>query len=228
MKTTDPSRMLRTAAISLCLAFGSIPVSMAESVPMGWIVVSLSQERGVSGVALVVQPKATRAPDAPAPKAAQAQDAPKPAKVRKPRQVVGELMIDLPTEGRQEWDGRAGAVRVLKVPAGPYRLANFRLEHAPTKGKWFAGDDYDVPFEVKAGEVTYLGEFQGTVSVTKLPGKTGTVRQPYFIVRDQRSRDIPLAEAARPEIRGKAVLSVAPLTPPGKGHFQTSRQPDRN
>lgn len=201
----------------------------------------------MSTVAVVFAPKVAKAPvepkappdaDAPkgmkglgiltkSPKAPKTPKASEGAQSAKFPKLEAAFTLDPPPADLQKWEGRSGVVRVLKVPAGAYSLVNFRLEHAETNRKTFARDNYDIRFQVKENEVTYLGEFQGTQFLNKRPTETATVPQSYFIVQDQQARDMPLAEAANPEIRGKPVTSIAPVKAKGKSHFQTSRLPDK-
>jgi hypothetical protein len=246
------TRILRPAAAALLLAASATShAATAEPAPTGWIVVSLSLDRGISTVALVLQARAARTPgeskaagdskpardpkglnglnaltgDSKAPRALSASSTSKGPKLE------AAFSLDPPPGDLQNWEGRSGAVRVLKVPAGTYSLVNFRLEQAEPKGRWFARDNYDIRFSVKEGEVTYLGEFQGTQFLNKLPAATAAApsfaMQSYFIVQDQKGRDLALAEAANPEIRGKPVTSIAPVKAKGKSHFQASRLPDK-
>jgi hypothetical protein len=245
MQSSLLTRILRPAAAALLLAaFATSHAATTEPAPTGWIVVSLSQDRGMSTVAVLFAPKVPKAPAEP--KAAPDPDAPKGMKglgiltknpkapkasessksARQPK-LEAAFTLDPPPDDLQKWEGRSGVVRVLKVPAGAYSLVNFRLEHAETNRKTFARDNYDIRFQVKENEVTYLGEFQGTQFLNKRPTDTATVPQSYFIVQDQQGRDMPLAEAANPEIRGKPVTSIAPLKVKGKSHFQMSRLPDK-
>lgn len=247
MKNSLSNRILRPAAAALLLAaFATSPAAAAEPAPTGWIVVSLSQERGISTVAIAFAPKVAKTPVVP--KAPADPNAPKglsglgiltknknpgPPKESEPSQstklpkLEAAFSIAPPPDDLQKWEGRSGVVRVLKVPAGAYSLVNFRLEHAESNRKTFARDNYDIRFLVMENEVTYLGEFQGTQFLNKRPTAAATVPQPYFIVQDQQGRDMPLAEAANPEIRGKPVTSIAPVKAKGKSHFQTSRIPDK-
>ena len=250
MKTTLLSRLLPSAAAAFLLAAGAVPAAAADpaAAPSGWIVLSLSQERGISTVAIAVQPrpaKATAEPKAPPadpdtggdPKAAKGMKGlgiltkstktPKTTDSAKLPRIEAAFTLDPPPAELQKWDGRSGVVRVLKVPAGAYSLINFRLEHPESKGKWFARDNYDIRFGVKENEVTYLGEFEGTYYLNKRSTATHTVPQSYFIVADQKERDLALAEAAHPEIRGKPVTSIAPVKARGKSHFQVTRIPDK-
>ena len=242
MKISLSNRILRPAAAALLLAaFATSHAAIAEPAPTGWIVVSLSQDRGISTVALVLQPRVAKTQGEP--KAAsdpkglkglgvltsdpKAPRTPPAASASKGAKFEAAFSLDPPPGDLQKWDGRSGVVRVLKVPAGNYSLVNFRLEQAETKGVWFARDNYDIRFAVKEGEVTYLGEFQGTQVLNKPPKAKAATTLSYFIVQDQQGRDMPLAEAANPEIRGKPVTSIAPVKTKGKSHFQTSRLPEK-
>ena len=179
--------------------------AFAQATGQGWIVLSLARMTGITTVQLDFREKATDT-----------------------KHYAG-FTIGLFNSNQQDWDeGRIGEVKVMAVPAGAYRLSAFRLEDSMSKRAWNSRQDFDKPFEVRPGEVTYLGEFVGTGILSKPFFGTRAVEKPYFLVTDQQARDMPLALKQKPEIQGLPVRSLAPfVVKGGPDVFLTKRLPDR-
>ena len=128
---------------------------------------------------------------------------------------------------RRKWEGQNGVIRVRELPAGDYEMTNFRLHDNTLKKVWNLKKDFSVPFQVRAGEITYLGEFQATgVRAKALIGYY--IEQPYFLVSDQEARDIPLAVEDFPELKGIPVGNGFPRAVLLRlGHFRAKRVPDK-
>jgi hypothetical protein len=201
-----PAGALRIVAAWLLLTLAAIPGAVAQSDAKGWIVVSLSQDSSIFTVILVI-----RAYDDPGQK-----------------HEVGMSLSSFASD-QQKWsEGSEGYVRALQLPAGTYRLANFELKEVIANRRWSARNDFSIPFTVTANEVTYLGEFLGTGVLGKPFLGVRAIEKPYFLVSDQRTRDMPIAEKQTPELQGLPVRSVAPMrSGKGSNYFVTKRVPNR-
>lgn len=201
-----PARVLRSVAAGVLLVVAGIPGALAQSEAKGWVVMSVSQDSGVGTILLVM-----RSFDDPG------------------RSHEVGLTLSLFANDQHKWtESSIGAVRALQLPAGAYRLANFRIKEVVANRQWKARQDFSIPFTVTANEVTYLGEFLGTGVLGPSFLGVRAIEKPYFLVSDQRARDMPIAEKEQPEVRGLPVRSVAPLRSGAKGsnYFVTKRVRD--
>lgn len=197
-------RLLVALVAHFTLGTLAATAALAQSPGQGWIVLSLARMTGITSVGFDFRDKATDT-----------------------RHPAG-FSLGLFNSDQQEWEGRTGAVTVLAVPAGAYRMSAFSLQDSMSNRRWSSRQDFDKPFEVRAGEVTYLGEFVGTGILSKPFLGNRAVEKPYFLVSDQQPRDLPIAEKQEPGIRGLPVRSLAPfLVKGGPNVFLTKRLPDR-
>ncbi len=204
MNGSSATRRRILARLAVVGALASVP-AFAQPAGQGWIVLSLARMTGITTVQLDFRDKATDSRHSAA------------------------FTIGIFNSNQQDWDeGRIGEVKVMAVPAGAYRMASFRLEDSMSKRAWNSRQDFDKPFEVRAGEVTYLGEFVGTGILSKPFLGNRAVEKPYFLVTDQQARDLPLAEKQKPEIKGLPLRSLAPFqVKGGPDVFLTKRLPDK-
>lgn len=192
---------LASLAVLATLACAS---ARAQSEPKGWVVASIACENSIvlAEVAITLREDSNR---------------------RFITASLGALFGPDPLE----LDGRKGFVRAIALPAGAYRMVNFRLEESVAQRKWSSRKDFDKPFEVRPGEVTYLGEFVGTGTLSKPFLGVRAIEKPYFLVSDRRERDMAFAEKDKPELKGMPVRNLAPfLTPGGPNVFLTKKLPD--
>jgi hypothetical protein len=102
-------------------------------------------------------------------------------------------------------DGKTGVVDVVRLPPGDYDLFNFNLALVGSRGKRFgAKRDFSVPFTVRAGAGTYIGEF---VAVG-IRGPDGLPGGAFFVVSNMADRDIQIAKRKEPALA--AVTSAVP------------------
>ena len=124
-------------------------------------------------------------------------------------------------------DKRKGSVLVQPLKPGTYVLKDVQFEEGVAQRKWRLTAASKSPIEVREGEVTYLGEIMGTGTLSKPFLGVRAIEYPYLLVSDQRERDMPLAEAKVPALKGKPVTSLAPYLPPDlKRTFYSKRLPD--
>jgi len=206
MPTKNPTVWLLSLLVAVLAAIGLSPAASAQGGGKGWIVLSVSQERQMTTAFVVL-----RAFDDP-----------------ENKKEVG-FTLSLFTSDQHQWsDNSAGVVRAIELPAGAWRVASFRLESSITNRRWSPRQEFSIPFTVSPGEVTYLGEFLATGTYGKPLLGLRAVEKPYFLVSDQRARDVPIAARETPEIGGMPVRSVAPLRSSSKGsnYFLTTRAKD--
>ena len=113
-----------------------------------------------------------------------------------------------------DYTGReTGRVITRNLPPGRYEIYNFMFSGAYRTTS--SAKRFSIPFEIKAGEATYIGNFARAASL-------GTVLQPalgangYYIISDKSDRDLPIAQARNknlPPVR-KEVIDVAELDHP--------------
>jgi hypothetical protein len=195
--------LLRLAAI--LVSVGLPAASHAQAGGKGWVVLSVSQERSITSAVVILRPF----------------DAPESS------QEVG-FTLSLFASDQHKWaEDSTGIVRAIELPAGAWRVASFRLESSITNQRWSPRQEFSIPFTVTAGEVTYLGEFLGTGTFGKPFLGFRALDKPYFLVSDQRTRDLPIATREASEISGLPVRSVAPLrSSKGANYFLTNRAKD--
>lgn len=205
MPTKNLSARLLALLVTVLAAIGLSPAANAQDRGKGWIVLSVSQERQMTTAIVVL-----RAFDDP-----------------ENKQEVG-FSLSLFASDQHKWsDESTGVVRAIELPAGAWRLASFRLESSLTNRRWSPRQEFSVPFTVSPGEVSYLGEFLATGTYGKPFLGLRAVEKPYFLVSDQRARDLPIAIKDTPEISGLTVRSVAPLRSSGRSnYFLTTRAKD--
>ena len=92
-----------------------------------------------------------------------------------------------------------GQLVVRRLPPGSYEVQEFRFfGQIPglASYKWSPDKPFALPFEIRAGEATYIGSFMRAMA-------TATVRPDigggtYFIVADRSARDLPIAGSRLP------------------------------
>ena len=93
-------------------------------------------------------------------------------------------------------------VKVYKLPAGQYEFYDFNMFIGSPVGttEFKAREEYSIPFAVRPGQVTYIGEIKLIPrtgrNIFGLPIPGGG----HFILSDQRSRDMALLRANYPNL----------------------------
>jgi hypothetical protein len=96
---------------------------------------------------------------------------------------------DLDYQGRE-----AGRVFVRYLPPGQYEIHDFGFSGTLIVAgvEWSSASPLSIPFTIKPGEATYIGNFARAPSLgTRLEPDLGAVG--YFVVSDQSERDLPIA-----------------------------------
>jgi hypothetical protein len=99
-------------------------------------------------------------------------------------------------------DARAEvAIFVLQLPQGRYHIHNFEYHSTGLWGSEFrqtAREEFSVPFEIVAGQTTYLGEFVATPIFGRNLFGAQVVAITYWEVSDKEARDMALARQRMP------------------------------
>ena len=105
-------------------------------------------------------------------------------------------------EGRE-----VGDVMIVSLRAGEYQFDSF-LTHLG--GKNF-GDTFHLPFSIRPGQTTYLGNFRFVEAHEK--GFVGYLRARdfYFAIRDRARRDIGIADHKEDPPRGRVTVALPDL-----------------
>ncbi|HRE12844.1 MAG TPA: hypothetical protein PLD37_01465 [Usitatibacteraceae bacterium] len=197
---------LRRHLLAALLASAIATPALAQDEPKGWIVASLIQEGAIASVGIQL----------------------------KEREATGLFSTDLLYMRPLLWgtndfdeERRKGKVVVLPLKPGTYFVNDVQMEDVATNRNFRLRAASRAPIEVKAGEVTYLGEMVGTGTLGKPFLGFRAIEKAYILVADQQARDMPLAGEKAPEIKGKPVKSLAPFQPADMGRiFYRTRLPD--
>jgi hypothetical protein len=103
---------------------------------------------------------------------------------------------DLDYQGRE-----AGRVITRELPPGAYEIHDFGFRGTLIVAgvEWSSASPFSIPFTIKPGEATYLGNIARAPSLgTPLERELGAVG--YFVISDQSERDLPLARAKTPTL----------------------------
>ena len=93
----------------------------------------------------------------------------------------------------------SGHVVVRRLPPGRYSVTRFDFAGGigGTAFSWSSAKPFALPFEIRAGEATYIGSFMRAVSLgTPLQAKLGAAG--FFVIADRSARDLPIAAARLP------------------------------
>lgn len=96
-----------------------------------------------------------------------------------------------------DYQGReTGRVIARNLPPGRYEIFNFLISGYNGIGtvSTTSKKPFSIPFEIRAGEATYIGNF----ARAHVPSRKGPV--PYFVITDKAERDLAIAKTKRPEL----------------------------
>jgi len=106
-----------------------------------------------------------------------------------------------------------GKVQIQHLPPGDYEVFTFTFNGfvGVTGWQWFPKNGFSIPFTIKPGQATYIGNFArhpslGTPLATQL-GAAG-----YFVVSDKSARDVEIAKKHDPKLP-PVTISVTDVTP---------------
>lgn len=104
-----------------------------------------------------------------------------------------------------------GVVEVRAMAPGDYELYSYRarLKFLDRDVTYRPDEEFSIPFSIKSGETTYLGNFEAL----GFWGEESGIRVPAgarFFHSDANARDLPLAKARRPEFDLSRVSTFMP------------------
>lgn len=112
---------------------------------------------------------------------------------------------------RRDFDGPSsnGTVIARDMPPGEYELVNYAcsIQGYPSSTIFRAREDFAVPFTVKLGEVTYLGEFLATRMLGKSLMGFWNTAYVYLVAADQSERDLEVAGGLLPVVKSSTISS---------------------
>lgn len=106
-------------------------------------------------------------------------------------------------------DIETGVVNVRGLAPGKYEIFNIDIffNNGFNQTNFYLDDDISIPFTVRPGAVTYLGNFQANQltgeNIFGMPLPAGA----YFVVTDRESEDINIAKGKQAKIAGKAMTN---------------------
>lgn len=125
---------------------------------------------------------------------------------------------DIFIPGRGDFKGDYGKLVVIKLPEGTHELTSWAI--FGYNGSEIRPQDRPRPlkFEIKAGEVKYLGNLHMNMQSNKnIFGARVIPVEGQPEIRDMRQRDITLFEARHPDAREKIIIDLLPLGHWGSG-----------
>lgn len=110
------------------------------------------------------------------------------------------------------------------LPEGRYEIWNYEYSFVPLlrfmEPRRRPEQDFSLPFEIKAGQATYLGQFIAVPSLGKPVLGMPNILAYYWEISDRRTRDIAQARLKLPEAKFDIVTSAIPdPTAAGIKHF---------
>lgn len=114
-----------------------------------------------------------------------------------------------------------GAVVVRALPPGDYAIVNFRefYNNGAVEKTWEARHDFSVPFSVRPGRATYIGNFKA-ISLTgkNVFGLPLPVAEVLLSVADRSARDVPIAASKDPGL-GAVDVVIPDVSKAGDPHL---------
>lgn len=115
------------------------------------------------------------------------------------------------TSTNSDFKQAQGFLMVASVAAGEHSFSNWQISDGNGLRIFPAKETPPLKFTVKTGSVTYLGNFHGHIlRAHNIFGKAVT-NNGMVEVRDERTRDLELLKARRPELSDKAEIELLNL-----------------
>lgn len=129
-------------------------------------------------------------------------------------------LFNLVTDDVDEKD-KTGVVKVERLAAGLYELVTFEVTSGgyPGERRYGPPKPFSIPFTIKPGEATYLGEFMGVSGKRSSFIGIGIHSDPYFVVSDQQDRDMRIARRRHDDI-GEVTVTVPDTASLGLAAFR--------
>ncbi len=114
--------------------------------------------------------------------------------------------------GDYEHPDRKGVVFALALPPGRYEFYNYLIYSAngAYETRWYAKDDFSVPFEVSHGSITYVGDLQFTPYTGKNVLGMNVADGGHFRIINSLEQDLPQLRAKFPDVDWSTV-ELGPL-----------------
>ena len=119
-----------------------------------------------------------------------------------------------------------GLVWVEQLPPGDYEFYNFRIPYnvGIVEKRLHLRQPFSIPFTIKAGQSTYVGDFSCTrVEGKNVFGATETAGA-YLVVSDKHERDIPVAQKLEPGLP-PVTISVTDVSKLGEPYLLSKEPP---
>jgi hypothetical protein len=101
-----------------------------------------------------------------------------------------------------------GVVTVARLAPGSYEIYNYDISVGVRLSR---GQDFSIPFTVRSGEPTYLGEYLAQTGLERDMLGIASARPPLaFVISNEQQRDIGLARSRFPEIANVPVTNAVP------------------
>jgi len=125
------------------------------------------------------------------------------------RKNAGKIIINGRTDGQSmfngDFNGNKSYLFVIEAQPGTYAFTKYNyLDHIGPQGMVSNSDTFAIPFEVKAGQITYMGELNYVDKAVK-----GT---PRIYVADYFLRDLPEFKKKYPRIMWEKTVNSTPKT----------------
>jgi hypothetical protein len=112
------------------------------------------------------------------------------------------------SNGDFEASTKWGVVTVARLAPGDYEIFNYNI--GMNGVGFFAGKDFSIPFVIKPGEATYVGEYIALTAVERTLGVMQPMPPFGFLLSDEQERDLHVARARVPEIAKAPVTKAVP------------------
>jgi hypothetical protein len=113
-----------------------------------------------------------------------------------------------------------GVVDVRRLPPGDYEIFNYDIDWVGGLGRrnWKSKQDFSIPFTIKSGQATYVGEFMAApVEQHGLLPSMPADDELYFVLANKADRDIAIAKQKEASINEVSGADVTPSTIGYKG-----------
>ena len=124
--------------------------------------------------------------------------------------ITPQLRLSTPI--RYQTPDEAGVIEAASIPRGKYEMVNFEaaINLGLATQNFSARQDFSIPFEVRANEVVYLGNYQGNPIRARTESGRVVARGPFFVVEDRSAADLRLAKDRIPSLPTERVINATP------------------
>lgn len=123
-----------------------------------------------------------------------------------------EAVPMIPKPKPSDFRSTMGYLYALPLPAGSHEFTNWQITGG-TGARYFPKSAPPLKFELKAGEVLYLGNLNGNMATGKNVFGMRIVAGGYVEVKDQFDRDMEAMDRLFPQLKGRVVKALLPVGP---------------